>query len=161
MSTTEDVLTIDPVAMNVVNRVAYGTSLNGEISFEGGVLVQGRLGGDVHIKGRVIVWQGGLLKGRVRVFGDMYIFGQLGELGASADDTQVECLGTMYLANTGVSTARVTARHLMMYEGADLQGPFTTLRPGKTLPVLGERIPAAGAQPSQPPQWNSAPTGTI
>ncbi|WP_395687315.1 polymer-forming cytoskeletal protein [Caenimonas koreensis] len=158
MTTSEDVLTIDPVAMNVVNRIAYGTVLQGDVSFEGGVLVQGQLGGEVHVKGRVIVWQGGLLKGRVRVFGDMYIFGQLGEPGAGPDGTQVECMGTLYLANTGVSTASVTARHLMMYEGADLQGPFMTLRPGKSLPVLGERIPSAQAAP---PQWNGVPTGNI
>lgn len=159
MTASEDVLTIDPVAMNVVNRIAYGTVLLGDISFEGGVLIQGQLGGDVHVKGRVILWQGGLLKGRVRVFGDMYIFGQLGELGAGAGTTQVECLGTIFLANTGVSTANVTARHLMMYEGADLQGPFTTLRPGKSLPVLGERIPPD--QASQPPQWSGGQPGNI
>lgn len=139
MKGADDVLTIDPVAMHVVNRVAAGSSLMGELSFEGGVLVQGRLGGEVEVRGRVIVWAGGLLKGRVRVLGDMYVFGQVGELGAGPQDTQVDCLGTLYVASTGVSTGTLCARHLRLYEGADLQGPFTTLR-AKAPPVLHEAI---------------------
>lgn len=147
MKHSEDVLTIDPVAMNVVNRIAYGSSLVGQLTFEGGVLVQGRLGGDVHVSGRVIVWAGGLLKGKVRVLGDMYVFGQVGEFGAEASQTTVECMGTLYIANTGVSTGILTAHHLMLYEGADLQGPFTTLRAARALPVLDDRIGAAQPAP--------------
>jgi hypothetical protein len=30
------------------------------------------------------------------------------------------------------------ARRLQLYEGADLQGPFKTLKPGDNLPVLHE-----------------------
>ena len=36
-----DSLVIDPVAMNIVNRVAEGTTLGGELQFKGGVLLQG------------------------------------------------------------------------------------------------------------------------
>lgn len=142
MKAPEDVLTIDPVAMNVVNRVAPGTSVTGDVNFEGGVLVQGRLGGEVQVRGPVIVWNGAVLRGNVKVFGDLYVFGQLGELGAAAEDTQVECIGTLYVASTGVSTATVTARHVMLYEGADLQGPFHMLRNKKPPPVVSERLEA-------------------
>jgi len=138
MNPSEDVLTIDPVAMNVINRVAHGTSLMGELSFEGGVLVQGRLGGDIFARGRVIVWAGGLLKGQVRILGDLYLFGQLGELGADDDETDVECQGTVYIASTGVSTGSLAGHRLRLYEGADLQGPFTTLRASKSVPILRE-----------------------
>ena len=143
MKSSDDVLTFDPVAMHIVNRVASGTSLAGTLSFEGGVLVQGRLGGDVDVRGRVIVWNGGLLKGRVRVRGDMYVFGQVGELGAAPGETEVECLGTLYVASTAVSTGTLTARHLMLYEGADLQGPFTTLRAADAPPMVDERVEPA------------------
>jgi hypothetical protein len=128
MRQADDVLTIDPVAMNVVNRVAVGTSLQGDLTFEGGVLLQGRLAGKVLVRGCAIVWAGGLLKGSVHVLGDMYVFGQLGEPRAPAFETKVECEGTLYMASTGVSTAAVAANGLMLYDGADLQGPFTTLR---------------------------------
>jgi len=153
MKHSEDVLTIDPVAMNVINKIAYGTSLNGQLTFEGGVLVQGRLGGEVQVNGRVIVWVGGLLKGKVKVLGDMYIFGQLGELGADPEQTRVECFGTLYVANTGVTTGILCAHHLMLYEGADLQGPYSTLRPAKSLPVLDERI--AQAKPARQSRFQS------
>ena len=148
----EDVLTIDPVAMNVVNRVARGTHLLGDLNFEGGVLVQGRLGGAVEVSGRVIVWSGGVLHGKVRVLGDMFLFGQVGDLGADAKETQVECQGTLYVASTGVSTGVLTAHHLILYEGADLQGPFTTLRPGKSLPVLKEAVAS---------QWDARQAGRV
>lgn len=153
MKHSEDVLTIDPVMMNVVNRIAYGSSVSGQLTFEGGVLVQGRLGGEVQVNGRVIVWVGGLLRGKVKVLGDMYIFGQVGDLGADPKQTTVECLGTLYVANTGVTTGILTAHHLMLYEGADLQGPFTTLRAGKSLPVLDERV--GPAQPPPQPRFQS------
>ncbi|WP_082151367.1 polymer-forming cytoskeletal protein [Caenimonas sp. SL110] len=148
MKSSEDVLTIDPVAMNVVNRIACGTNLAGNLLFEGGVLVQGRLGGDVQVNGRVIVWTGGVIRGKIRVLGDMYVFGQLGELGADPGETMVECLGTLYVANTGVTTGILTAHHLMLYEGADLRGPFTTLRSERSLPVLDDRV--APLHPASP-----------
>ncbi|MES2634559.1 MAG: polymer-forming cytoskeletal protein [Pseudomonadota bacterium] len=153
MKQSEDVLTIDPVAMNVVNRIAQGTSLAGDLLFEGGVLVQGRLGGDVQVNGRVIVWMGGVVKGKIRVLGDMYVFGQLGELGADPSETMVECLGTLYVANTGVTTGILTAHHLMLYEGADLRGPFTTLRAERSLPVLDDRV--APLQTTPPARFQS------
>jgi hypothetical protein len=131
-----DVLTIDPVAMQVTNRVAAGTQSMGEHHFEGGVLVQGTLGGFVEVAGRLIVWRGGLVKGQVIVRGDLYLFGTLGEPGAAAQDTVVECLGTAYLASTAVSNANLSAQRLRLYEGAELHGPFKTLKPGLAPPVL-------------------------
>jgi len=41
VKTPQDTLTLDPIAMNVVNRVASGSVLSGELTFEGGLLVQG------------------------------------------------------------------------------------------------------------------------
>jgi hypothetical protein len=131
-----DVLTIDPVAMQVTNRVAAGTQCLGEHRFDGGVLVQGALGGYVEVAGRLIVWRGGLVKGQVLVRGDLYLFGTLGEPGGLPQDTVVECLGTAYLASTAVSNAQLSAQRLRLYEGAELHGPFKTLKPGLAPPVL-------------------------
>lgn len=131
-----DTLTIDPIAMNVTNRVASGSVLAGEHVFEGGVLVQGQLSGQVQTRGRLIVWQGGVIKGRFQILGDLYLFGQIGELGAAEDATVVECLGTAYIASTGVCTGTLMAQRLRLYEGADLQGPFKTLKVGAAPPVL-------------------------
>jgi hypothetical protein len=138
----QDTLTIDPVAMNVVNRVAAGSQLIGEQQYDGGLLVQGTLGGVIRVHGRLIVWAGGLVRGRLVVMGDLYLFGQLGDPAAGAQDTQLECLGTAYVASTASSTGTLIAQRLRLYEGADLQGPFKTLRASSAVPVLSEPDPA-------------------
>lgn len=141
LKTPQDTLTLDPIAMNVVNRVAAGTVLDGDLRFDGGLLVQGEIAGRVQVNGRLIVWTGGLVRGRVRVQGDLYLFGQLGAAGGSPHDTSLECQGMAYVSKTGVSTGTLMARRLQLYEGANLQGPFKTLKLGDNLPVLHEVLP--------------------
>ena len=140
IKTPQDTLTIDPIAMNVVNRVAAGTQLNGTLQFEGGLLVQGDISGDIQVNGRLIVWGGGVVRGRIRVMGDLYLFGRLGAPDASAEDTILKCMGIAYVANTGVATGTLLATRLTLYEGADLQGPFKTLKPADKVPML-RRVP--------------------
>lgn len=132
----QDTLTLDPIAMHIVNRVAAGTRLDGELTYEGGLLVQGELSGQIRVNGSLIIWTGGLVCGRIRVNGDLYLFGRLGAEGASPHDTSLECQGMAYVSKTGVSTGTLMARRLQLYEGADLQGPFKTLKLGQNLPVL-------------------------
>ena len=136
--TPQDTLTIDPVAMNVVSRIAAGCQVDGEHHFEGGLLVQGSLSGMIEVHGRLIVWQGALVQGHIRVLGDLYLFGQLGRTGASPEATVLECLGTAYVASTGASSGTLMAQQLQLYEGADLQGPFRTLKRGRAPPVLSD-----------------------
>lgn len=136
LKTPQDTLTLDPIAMNVVNRVAAGSHLSGELQFEGGLLVQGEISGHIRVNGRLIVWTGGSVRGRIHVLGDLYLFGRLGADGADPHDTSLECHGMAFVSKTGVSTGTLLARRLQLYEGADLQGPFKTLRPGENLPVL-------------------------
>lgn len=141
LKTPQDTLTLDPIAMNVVNRVAAGTVLDGDLRFDGGLLVQGEIAGRIQVNGRLIVWTGGVVRGRVRVQGDLYLFGQLGAASGSPHDTSLECQGMAYVSKTGVSTGTLMARRLQLYEGANLQGPFKTLKLGDNLPVLHEVLP--------------------
>lgn len=138
----QDTLTIDPVAMYVINRVAAGSVLSGDLEFEGGLLVQGALAGNIRVRGRLIIWTGGVVRGRVQVDGDFYLFGQLGISGGNPHDTSLECQGMAYVSKTGVSTGTLLARRLQLYEGANLQGPFKTLKLGASPPVLRD-TPAA------------------
>ena len=46
-----------------------------------------------------------------------------------------------YVSQTAVSTGTLMARRLQLYEGADLQGPFKTLKLGDNLPVLHDVQP--------------------
>ncbi len=137
MSKPQDTLVIDPVRMNIVNRIAQGSVTQGHHQFAGGLLLQGDLRGDGEIRGRLVVWQGATLQGEFRVLGDLYVFGQLGTSGEAVDEhTRIECHGTVYLAATAVCTGQLTATRLRMYDGASLQGPFTSLRAERVLPVL-------------------------
>lgn len=140
----QDTLTIDPIAMNVVNRVAEGSRLSGDLNFEGGLLVQGEIAGNIHVNGRLIVWAGGVVLGRVRVSGDTFLFGQLGAASAGARDTVMECHGMAYVSKTGMSTGTLMARRLQLYEGANLQGPFKTLKKADNVPVLHDVLPGLG-----------------
>jgi hypothetical protein len=137
---TQDTLVIDPVKMNIVNRVAADTALAGDFQFKGGLLLQGTLQGSGEIAGRLVIWHDARLVGHFRVLGDLYLLGHLGDATATEDDvdedTVLECQGTAYVASTGVSTGTLIAARLRMYDGAILQGPFKTLRGGQSLPVL-------------------------
>ena len=138
----QDILTIDPIAMHVVNRVAASSHMSGDLSFEGGLLVQGEIAGNIRVNGHLIVWSGGVVRGRISVSGDLYLFGQLGDTGGNAHDTSLECQGMACVSNTGISTGTLMARRLQLYEGADLQGPFKTLKKGDNLPVLQDTVTA-------------------
>lgn len=137
--TQQDTLTIDPIAMAVINRVAAGSVLSGDLDFEGGLLVQGALAGNIRVRGRLIIWTGGVVRGRVQVDDDFYLFGQLGATAGSPHDTSLECQGMAFVSKTGVSTGTLLARRLQLYEGASLQGPFKTLKLGGNAPVLKDR----------------------
>lgn len=132
-----DSLVIDPVAMNIVNRVAEGTMLNGELLFKGGLLLQGTLRGSGEIAGKLVIWHTGQLQGKFRVLGDLYVLGHLGGVADEADaTTQVECQGTVHVASTGICTGSLSASRLRLYDGGVLQGPFRTLKHDRSLPVL-------------------------
>ena len=132
-----DTLVIDPVKMNIVNRVAAETTLSGAFHFQGGLLLQGSRNGEGEIAGRLVVWHDAKLVGRFRVLGDLYLLGRLGDTADAIDEsTVIECQGTAYVASTGVSCGTLIAARLRMYDGAVLQGPFRTLRGEQSLPVL-------------------------
>jgi len=137
---SQDTLVIDPVKMNIVNRIAADTVLAGDFLFKGGLLLQGTLQGVGEIAGRLVVWHDARLIGRFRILGDLYLLGQLGEATETEDEvdeqTEIECQGTAYVASSGVSTGTLIAAKLRMYDGAVLQGPFRTLRNAQSLPVL-------------------------
>ncbi|MEK8045115.1 bactofilin family protein [Ideonella margarita] len=137
LDTSHDTLVIDPVKMNIVNRIAEGSAVDGDLRFDGGLLLQGTLRGMGEITGRLVIWHTGQLQGRFKVLGDLYVLGHLGGVADDIDrDTLIECQGTAYVASTGVSTGTLLAARLRMYDGAVLQGPFKTLRPEQSVPVL-------------------------
>lgn len=132
-----DTLVIDPVKLGIVNRITQGCVLDGSHRLQGGLLLQGTLQGKGEIHGRLVVWHSGMIRGRFRVLGDLYVLGRVGADTEGTDaDTVIECQGTVYVASAGISTGTLLAARLRMYDGATLQGPFRTLRGEAALPVL-------------------------
>jgi cytoskeletal protein CcmA (bactofilin family) len=134
----QDNLVIDPLGMNIVNRIAPESRFQGDFSFAGGVMVQGDLSGAGQVMGRMVVWHGAIVTGHFRVVGDLYVFGRIGAVGANASQTVIECMGTAYIASTASTTGTITAQRLRLYEGADLQGPFRTIKNIQSLPELDQ-----------------------
>jgi cytoskeletal protein CcmA (bactofilin family) len=136
----QDNLVIDPLGMNIVNRIAPDSTMQGDVSFSGGLLVQGNLAGAGLVMGRLVVWHGAQVQGHFRVMGDLYVFGRIGAVDADANQTIIECMGTAYIASTASTTGTITAQRLRLYEGADLQGPFKTIKNMQSLPELDQSV---------------------
>lgn len=132
----QDSLVIDPLGMNIVNRIAPESHVRGDVAFQGGLMVQGHLTGSGQVFGRLIVWHDAQVQGHFRVVGDLYVFGRIGAVGADATETVIECMGTAYIASTASTTGTITAQRLRLYEGADLKGPFKTIKNMDALPEL-------------------------
>lgn len=132
----QDSLVIDPLGMNIVNRIAPESHVRGDVAFQGGLMVQGHLTGSGQVFGRLIVWHDAQVQGHFRVVGDVYVFGRIGAVGADATETVIECMGTAYIASTASTTGTITAQRLRLYEGADLKGPFKTIKNMDALPEL-------------------------
>lgn len=135
-----DVLTIDPVGMGITNRVAAGCELECQGDFRGGLLVQGKLSGKLRVLGPLVVWEGAQLEGDIEVFGDTYAFGLLGSEAEStepdAPQSQLVCHGTIFMAHCALSYASIAAQRIQSYDGAQMHGPFRTLKNHQKLPEL-------------------------
>ena len=130
---------VDPLAMNLVNRLASGTVAKGAQAFQGGLLLQGQWLGNGLVRGNLVVWHDALLVGRFRVEGDLYVFGHLGSDGIEATETYIECQGTTFMAQTARSSASILTIGLRLYDGADISGIIKTMK--------GQRSKGLGPDP--------------
>ena len=136
----DDVLTIDPVGMGIINRVSMGCTLECNGDFHGGLLVQGKLRGKLRVLGPLVVWEGAQVAGEIEVFGDTYAFGLLGDenefVNGIQNAAQIICHGTIFMAHCSVSHASIAAQRIRSYDGAQIHGPFRTLKNHQKLPEL-------------------------
>ena len=96
-----------------ITLLAKGVHLKGEIRVEGTVRIDGRLEGEIHTKGQVIVGEDGLVQGIVAA-GTVVSSGRI-----KATVTAVE---RVHLLKTAELIGEVRTPVLMMEEGAKLQG---------------------------------------
>lgn len=125
---SEETIIIDPVGMNIVNRVAAGTKLRGVFSFAGGLLVQGELLGDVQVTGGpLVLMQEGVMSGEITCDQDAYLFGKI-NVKENGDYSEVTATGAAFLAATLVAKANITSAKVRTYDGTDVDGRFRTLK---------------------------------
>lgn len=118
---------IDPVAMNITNKIAFGTSFNGDLTCKSGVLIEGNFSGNLTIEeGPLVLMDGAHLNGKIDVAGDAYIFGTIGEF--SNDSTQVVVRGELHLTSGCQVFGRIIYSKIAMYEGAQVHGTVQTLK---------------------------------
>lgn len=122
MSQDSETLTLDPLQMGIVHRLGADSRFDGAMHFSGGLLLQGDLGGDISIDGPLVVWADGVIRGKVEVHGDVYLFGSLGYAACPPEDARLECHGNAFVANTAVLNGILKAKHLRVYQGADIRG---------------------------------------
>lgn len=124
-----ETITIDPIAMNVVNRVAAGTRQAGSLQCRGGLLIEGQLTGELEVLGGpLIVMQGAELSGSIRCDGDSYVFGSI----LPRDEGQLSELrvaGVVYLAETAVAQAEISAGAFKMSQGARVDARMKSFDP--------------------------------
>lgn len=126
-----DTVVIDPVKMNIVNRIAAGSRSQGQLWFSGGLLLQGHHVGDLDIRGGpLVVVEGASVTGKVIVHGDAYLFGCFGSAGEGSPETQVTVYGVMHLTSKSETNGHLRCEQLATYDGAKINGKVETLHQG-------------------------------
>lgn len=117
---------IDPVAMNIANKIAAGAVASGDYTTGGGILIEGTFSGNLKVTdGPLVLMEGGRLRGCIEVQGDAYIFGVIGA--ESDDQTTVTVRGELHLTSKCVVHGQIRFAKLAMYQGAQVHGIMDSL----------------------------------
>lgn len=121
-------LVIDPVAQNIVNRIAAGSVHKGTFRWNGGLLVQGRIEGDIEITGGpLILMEEGEIAGTIRGDGDAVLLGTI--LHKSPDVlSELDIEGCVVVAQTARAHATIRAGSYDNRNGGQVEGSINTWR---------------------------------
>lgn len=125
---------LDPVKDNLCNRIAPGGAIKGAISMMGGVLVQGTVIGEpMHVHdGPLLLQEDGVLRGRIIVDGDAYIFGIAGDPNEPEGSLDLEVRGVIHLASTCRTYGVITCAEVATYKGCEVNSKIRTLQQAAT-----------------------------
>lgn len=127
----EETIVIDPVGMNIVNRIAPGTRFSGVLECSGGVLIQGAFTGNLTVLGGpLVLMEGGTIAGEFTCDGDAYLFGTITER-AEGEFSELLAGGAVFMTETLDAKANVTAGAIKTYAGAQVEGRIRTIRKEK------------------------------
>lgn len=122
---------IDPVQMNITNRISEGSRSAGKIEFNGGLLIQGQHNGELTVNnGPLVVMATGQVGGAIVANGDAYVFGRLGGGETTGVETVITVNGTLHLTSSCIVHGKIRYAKLAMYEGAQIRGSIESLGQG-------------------------------
>jgi cytoskeletal protein CcmA (bactofilin family) len=120
-------IVIDPVAMNIVNRVAPDCKHSGHFSYKGGLLLEGEITGTVKVEGGPLIIMGeGAVFGEVYSDSDVYLFGTFGGV-EGHEYGELTVNAKVILAETAKGKVNIAAKTLRTFEGAKVHGSYRTL----------------------------------
>lgn len=129
---TEEIIVIDPVGMNIVNRIAPGTKSMGTLECSGGLLIQGHFEGTIVVTdGPLVLMQGGVIAGDFECKQDAYLFGTIAAK-PGGEQSQMTVGGAAFMAETLEAKADFTVGAFKTYEGAQVDGRIRTVRKERT-----------------------------
>lgn len=122
-----DFLSLDTVSANITNRVAAGGVLRGDLSWNGGLLVQGHVDGSpLVVHGALVVMDGASIRGEVTVHGDAFLFGQAGEHDVQGGNLQLTVHGIVKIGPTAKTYGRIQCQSFETYVGSQVNSAIAT-----------------------------------
>jgi cytoskeletal protein CcmA (bactofilin family) len=119
--------TIDPVRMNILNRIAPGSRSAGTLECQGGLIVQGRFEGQLTVcGGPLVLMPEGALCGTIICDQDAYLAGTV-ELREDGSSSELQAKGAAFCSETLVAKANITAGAFKTYQGAQVEGVIKIL----------------------------------
>lgn len=127
MTDNHEIRYLDPVKAGIINRIAEGTTQSGHLKCAGGLLVEGRIEGDIEVAGMLVLAATGEIVGNVRVLGAGAVLA--GKILPKTESTlsDVQVAGIAELGETLVAKADVSAGAFKFYTGAQIEGHIKTL----------------------------------
>jgi cytoskeletal protein CcmA (bactofilin family) len=117
---------IDPIQMNITNKISKGSILSGDVSYEGGVLIEGSFSGKMKVVGGpLVLGEGATLRGDIDVSSDAYIFGTLDDSDEVISTLRVH--GELHLTSKCVIHGSVFFHKLATYHGAKINGSMQSI----------------------------------
>lgn len=129
---SEETIIIDPVGMNIVNRIAPGSKFVGEFESVGGLLIEGTFVGNVLVsEGPLVLMEHGTITGNVTCEDDAYLFGKIHPKDGE-EHSELIAGGAVFMAQTLEARTNITAGAIKTYDGAQVDGRIRTVRKSKT-----------------------------
>ena len=117
---------IDPLAMNIANKISKTSTVGGNYATGGGILIEGSFTGNMHVHdGPLVLMDGAHLSGCIDVEGDAYIFGIVGT--DPSIESKITVKGELHLTSKCEVHGKLMFGKLAMYQGAKLHGVMESL----------------------------------